>query len=90
MNHIFEKIILLVIAIGILTAIALYIIDTNRIKKVYIVNTVDTEVRNKVEVSITDEVDVNLNDVLGTPIGTHATYVDEYGIQHWGIDVIEY
>ena len=38
MNHILEKIILLVIAIGIWTAIALYIIDTNRIKK-YILST---------------------------------------------------
>lgn len=90
MNNIFEKIMLFIIAVGIWTAIALYIKDTKSTKDVYVVNTVDTEVSNEVKVNVTNEVDVNLNNVLGDPIGTHTTYVDEYGRQHWGIDVIEY
>lgn len=86
----FERIMLLIIAVGIWTAIVLHIINMKSTKDVYVVNTIDAEIRNEVGVSVNNEVDVNLNNVLGDPIGTHTTYVDKYGIQHWGIDVVEY
>ena len=79
---------LCVIAVGVWTIAGLYIYEFINTKDVCVINTIDADVSGKVEV--TNEVDVNLEDVLGSPVGTHRTYVDQYGYQHWGIDVIRF
>lgn len=84
----FERIMLTIIAIGVWTIATLYVIEFFNGRDVYVVNTVDAEIDNTVKVEVGNEVDVNLEGVLGYPIGCHRTYTDQYGNQHWGIDVI--
>ena len=84
----FERIMLCVIAAGVWT-IAILCMQTQDVNVVNTVNTY-TEIDDPIKVEVTNEVDVNIEDVLGGSLGTHKTYVDQYGIQHWGIDVIDY
>lgn len=88
----FIEIIKVVCLLAIAASSVLIAYQTFNIKNVYVVGgSIDANVDGVVEVSgghidIDNEIDVNIESVLGGSVGAHRSYTD-HGREYWAIDV---
>lgn len=82
----FTKIMLAAIALGVWGIFIQNFVRTFNPQEVYIVNTVRTDPVSTVSVSVENEVEVDLQKVLGYPIGCHRSYNID-GKEYQAVDV---
>lgn len=87
-GDVFTKSMLLLLVIGVWAVFFENIHNHKYARSVYVVNTVDANIENTVSVS--GEVDVDVTRWNGHRVGSHKSYVDDYGYQHCAIDVYTY
>lgn len=84
----FNRILLLVIAVGVWGIFIQNFIHNIRTQDVYVTNRVDAWVDNTVDVRVENEVEVDLQKVLGYPVGCRKSYSID-GREYQAIDVYD-
>lgn len=85
-KDLYTKIMLAAIALGVWGIFIQNFVRTFNPQEVYIVNTVRTDPVSTVSVSVENEVEVDLQKVLGYPVGCHQSYTVD-GKQYHAVDV---